>query len=297
MKKTYQRITILILLIILLLLYALNANLIIKNILDYTDLFFKKLFPVSFLFFIFSSLLLDYGLIEFINNYLHLNGSTIYITTMSLISGFPSGSKYTKELLEKNLISEKTANYYITFTHFPNPLFVLGSVSTIIKNNTFIILILISLIIGNFITSIIFKTKEEKEFIPNYKLSESFSSSLANATINAVKVLITIYGTSIFFYLISTIINHYLTLSTYPYVITNGFFDLTKGVFSTTLINNNIIKSLFIIIFISLGGLSIHMQVKSILTNTKIKYKNFFFGRITSTIAAIISFLILIKLF
>lgn len=279
----------------LLLLYALNANLIIKNILDYTDLFFKKLFPVSFIFFIFSSLLLDYGLIEFINNYLHLNGSTIYITTMSLISGFPSGSKYTKELLEKKLISEKTANYYITFTHFPNPLFVLGSVGGVIKNNTLIIFILLSLIIGNFITSIIFKTKEEKEFTSNYQLSESFSSSLANATINAVKVLITIYGTSIFFYLISTIINHYLTLSTYPYIITNGFFDLTKGVFSTTLINNNILKSLFVIIFISLGGLSIHMQVKSILTNTKIKYKNFLFGRITSTLVAIISFLILIK--
>lgn len=297
MKKKYQRIVILVILVILLCLYLLNSSLVIKSILDYTNLFLKKLFPVSFIFFIFSSLLLDYGLIELITTYLHLNGSTIYITLMSLISGFPSGAKYTKDLLDKKLISEKTANYYITFTHFPNPLFILGSVNTIIKDNHLTLLILTSLIASNLITSIVLKKGKIEEYQTNIQPPNDFSKALSKAIINAIKTIILIYGTSIFFYLIATMLNHYLTLSVYPYILMNGLFDLTKGVFSTTLISNEIIKCLLIILFISMGGISIHMQVKSILTDTKIKYKYFFIGRIISTCFSLSIFLLLLNFF
>lgn len=298
MKKNYQRIIILVILVILLLLYLLNSSLIIKSILDYTNLFLKKLFPVSFIFFIFSSLLLDYGLIELITAYLHLNGSTIYIALMSLVSGFPSGAKYTKDLLDKNLISVKTANYYITFTHFPNPLFILGSVNTIIKDNKLTLLILASLISSNIITSIILKKGEIKKHQPTTNHpTKDFSKSLSIAIINSIKTIILIYGTSIFFYLIATILNHYLTLSTYPYILLNGLFDLTKGVFSTALISNEILRCLLIILFISMGGISIHMQVKGIITNTKIEYKYFLLGRIISTSFALSIFLLLLKFF
>lgn len=298
MKKNYQRIIILVILVILLLLYLLNSNLVIKSILDYTNLFVKKLFPVSFIFFIFSSLLLDYGLIELITTYLHLNGSTIYITLMSLVSGFPSGAKYTKDLLDKNLISVKTANYYITFTHFPNPLFILGSVNTIIKDNNLTLLILASLIFSNIITSIILKKGEIKKHQPTTNHpTRDFSKALSIAIINSIKTIILIYGTSIFFYLIATILNHYLTLSTYPYILLNGLFDLTKGVFSTALLSNEILRCLLIILFISMGGISIHMQVKGIITNTKIEYKYFLIGRIISTSFALSIFLLLLKFF
>ncbi len=298
MKKNYQRIIILVILVILLLLYLLNSSLVIKSILDYTNLFLKKLFPVSFIFFIFSSLLLDYGLIELITTYLHLNGSTIYITLMSLVSGFPSGAKYTKDLLDKNLISVKTANYYITFTHFPNPLFILGSVNTIIKDNNLTLLILASLIFSNIITSIILKKGEIKKHQPTTNHpTRDFSKALSIAIINSIKTIILIYGTSIFFYLIATILNHYLTLSTYPYILLNGLFDLTKGVFSTALLSNEILRCLLIILFISMGGISIHMQVKGIITNTKIEYKYFLIGRIISTSFALSIFLLLLKFF
>lgn len=298
MKKNYQRIIILVILVILLLLYLLNSSLVIKSILDYTNLFLKKLFPVSFIFFIFSSLLLDYGLIELITTYLHLNGSTIYITLMSLVSGFPSGAKYTKDLLDKNLISIKTANYYITFTHFPNPLFILGSVNTIIKDNNLTLLILASLISSNIITSIILKKEEIKKHHPTTNHpTRDFSKALSIAIINSIKTIILIYGTSIFFYLIATILNHYLILSTYPYILLNGLFDLTKGVFSTALISNETLRCLLIILFISMGGISIHMQVKGIITNTKIEYKYFLIGRIISTSFALSIFLLLLKFF
>lgn len=296
MKRNYKNIILIIILSVLLLLYIINPGLIIKNILDYTELFIKKLFPVSFIFYIISSLLIDYGLVEFLSNSLNLNGSIAYVTIMSLISGFPSGAKYTKDLLDKNLLNEDEANYLIRYTHFPNPMFILGSIATIFKEKIFPILILISLLLSNLIILLRYKKKSNKRKIPIRKEVVDFSTSLTKAILSAIKILITVYGISIFFFLISVIINNYLKLRPIYYIIVNGIFDLTKGVFSTAIINNEIVKALLIINFIAVGSLSIHMQVKSIIQNSKIKYKNFFISRLEQAIFASTIFLLLTKL-
>lgn len=296
MKRNYKNIILIIILSVLLLLYLINPNLIIKSILDYTDLFIKKLFPVSFIFYIISSLLIDYGLVEFLSNSLRLNGAISYVTIMSLISGFPSGAKYTKDLLDKGLLNEEEANYLIRYTHFPNPMFILGSIATIFEEEKFPILILIALLLSNLIILLRYKKKGNKNKIFIRKEVVDFSTSLTKAILSAIKILVTVYGISIFFFLISVIINNYLKLSPLNYIIVNGIFDLTKGVFSTAIINNEIVKALLIINFIAIGSLSIHMQVKSIIQDSKIKYQNFFISRLEQTILASAIFLLLTKL-
>ena len=267
MKKTYQRLTIIIFLLVLLTLYTINSSLIIKSILEYTKLFITRLFPTNFIFFVLSTILIDQGLIELINNKLKLDGSVFYVTIMSILSGIPSGSKYTKDLLEKGIIEEKTANYLLSFTHFPNPMFVLSTVTTLI-NSKIALKILITLILSNLIIAFIFKPKKKEVYKTNSSISNDFSSSLAKAILDAIKVIIIIYGTSVFFYLITVIINKYLTLTVFSHVILNGVFDLTKGLFSTILISNELLRSLLIIIFFAFGSLSIHIQIKSIISNT-----------------------------
>ena len=294
MNKTYKRILILVTLILLLILYLINSTLIINEIINYTNLFFTKLFPVTFIFFILSSLLLDYGIIELFSKYLKLNTSNLYILLMSMISGFPSGSKYTKELLEKNLITTKEANKIIMYTHFPNPLFVLGTVNNIINNKIITIKILISIIISNIIILLFTKEKNKTPIIYNYNYPKNFANSLTKAALSSTKTILIIYTTSIFFYLITVIINKYFLLSPNQYVLLNGIFDLTKGVTSASILSNQLQKSIYIIFFISFGGISIHMQVKSILSDTSIKYKNFLLGRILSTIITIFIFLLLL---
>ncbi len=291
MNKTFKRILILSILSVLLILYLLNASLIIKSILEYTKLFFTKLFPANFIFFTISSLLIDYGLIETISTYTNLNTSNFYIFLMSLISGFPSGSKYTKELLENKLITTKEANTIIMSTHFPNPLFLLGTVAMILENKTIALKIYLSLILSNLLIFLLTNKKQEKIAI-TYKDPPTLALSLNKAINSTIKTIILIYGTSLFFFLISVIISKYFLLNTTTYILLNGLFDLTKGISSLTLTNNSLLKYIFTILFISFGGISIHMQVKSIITDTPIKYKNFLMGRIISTILAIMIFLI-----
>lgn len=291
MKKTYQRIIIITFLLTLLILYTINSTLVIKSILDYTNLFITKLFPTNFVFFMLSTILIDQGLIELINNKLKLNGSIFYVTIMSILSGIPSGSKYTKDLLEKDLISTKTANYLLAFTHFPNPMFVLNTV-TILLNKTLALKILICLILSNLIIALIFKPQKKEVIIINDSPSKDFSESLSKAIIDSLKVILIIYGTSVFFYLITVIINKYLTLNVLSHVLLNGIFDLTKGLFSISLLSNKLLKSLLIIIFFSFGSLSIHIQIKSIITNTSLKYKYFILGRLLQILFATILFLL-----
>lgn len=297
MKKKYQRVFIIIFLFTILIFYLMNSNLVIKSVLEYTELFITKLFPVSFVFFIFSYLFIDYGVVELLSYLFHINGSKFYIIFMSLISGFPSGAKYIKDLLEKGFISDKEANYLIKFTHFPNPLFVLGSVLSILNVKMDGILILISLVLSNFLISFIFKVNEDHSVIFNEKKEVDFSTSLSKGIVSVTKVLINIYGISLFFYLIAVIIFSLFNFSVFQYVLVNGFFDLTKGVFSTALITNYNLRVFLILFFISFGSISIHMQVKSIISDSKVKYSNFLLGRVLQAIIAPALFFILKVLF
>ena len=292
MKKTLKSILILVTLIILLLIYTINSVELINNIIDYSILFLTKLFPVSFIFFIMSNLLINYGLLEIIYKYFHINSSKLYIFIISLISGFPSGAKYTSVLLNKNIINSYEANQIIKFSHFPNPLFVLGSVGTILDSK-YTYIILLSLVLSNLIIFLCSsKYKSKIELNNNYNIMD-FSSILSNSIKDAFLTIVLIYGISLFFYLISSFITKYFYFNSYIYILINGMFDLTQGVFSTSLISDNLIRSLFIIVFISFGSISIHMQVRGIISNTSISYTSFVKGRIIGTILALVIFIIM----
>ena len=111
-------------------------------------------------------------------------------------------------------------------------------------------------------------------------------------TDKTLKIIILIYGTSIFFYLISIIILNYLNTKKL-YIIINILFDLTKGIQTTSLITNQTIKDLIIILLLTISPLNINIQIKSILSDTNIKYKNFIKGRITSFILTIIIYILI----
>lgn len=290
MKKTSKTNLILLFLLVILTLYLLNSKLIITSTLEYIELFITKLFPTSFLLYIISSLLINYQIIEALN-VITKNPGKLYVIIMSIICGFPSGPKHTKELLEKNYISRTTANNLLKFTHFPNPLFILGSISSLLTTKL-ALKILFSIYISNFIISFFAKEKDNTLLIKCNNQTD-FSKALNQAITSSFKLQILILGTNLFFYLISVIIVHYLKTTTIVYVFIDGIFDLIKGIFSTTLISNILIRSTLILAFLSFGSLSIHIQIKSILSDTSLKYNSFLIWRIISTIISIIIFLLI----
>ena len=132
-------------------------------------------------------------------------------------------------------------------------------------------------------------SKRKKINIIDNSNNNSFSNVLRNGIIYSTKTLLLIYGTSLFFYLISSVI---LFDNIYLNVFISGIFDLTNGIVSCDLINNVFIKSIFILLFLSFGSISIHMQVAEIL-NDKNSYYSYLKGRIIGSFLSILIFIIL----
>ena len=286
MIKNIKRHLTLTLIFTLLILYIKDSNLIINEFLSYTNIFITKLFPSVFIIYILSDLLINYGIIKLLKK-ITKYPTTIYILLISLISGFPSGPKTIKDLNNKEFISEEESNKLIKFTHFPNPIFLFSTISLITKN---ISIIYISIIISNLIILIINKPKSNNK-LPNIK-EQDFTTTLSNSIIKTLKIIILIYGTSIFFYLISVIILKYINNKDL-YILINILFDLTKGITTTSLINNQTLKDLVIILLLTISPLNINIQIKSILSDTNIQYINFIKGRIISFILTIIFYFLI----
>ena len=293
MKKNYQSILILVTLSLLFCLSILKSTTVIQNILDYSILFLTKLFPVSFLLFILSNMLIEYGFVEMIQYFLPMNMSTIYVYIISLLSGFPSGVVCISDLYQKRTISKDDANKMLLFSHFPNPLFLFGTVSTVIGDFSLTLLLFFSIFFSN---TILFFRCHSKKSNSTTKIPHpsDFSSVLRQSIQKAFELLEMIYGTSLFFYLIATFILSTCNFSSYFYVLVYGIFDLTKGVFATSIFSSSFLRCLFLLFFIQFGPLSIHMQVKGILANSSLSYSSYLRGRIIGTILSFGIFFLLL---
>ncbi len=303
MLKKYKDFILILNFIIVIVSLFLFPNVIKHQILYSLNVFFKILFPTFFPMFLFTNLLIEYNAViifskyikSFVEKVFHVSSNCGYIILVSLISGFPSGAKNIMSLLDKGLISVEEANYLITFTHFSNPLFILNVVYLVVQDKSMCIKILLAHFISNFILALIIRPKKlnNKNNFYFEKKHIDFSLALNNSLKNTYSVLSIILGSTIFSFLVSSIISTYIPMNTFFKVITNGLFDLTLGV--TTLKNISIpIKfiSILILTFISFGSISVHLQVSSII-DKRVKYKNFLLGRIASIGISLILFLIM----
>ena len=168
MKKKYQELLAVLIILFIYLGIFVNPNLIIESGIKSITIFKEKLFPSIFPFFVLASLLLELGIANKLSIKLnpifkrifHVEGNSSFIILVSIISGFPSGSKYITNSYKENTINKETANYLLTFTHFANPLFVLGTCGIILNSLSLAYKILIIGIISNIILGIILRPKE-----------------------------------------------------------------------------------------------------------------------------------------
>ena len=276
----------------------------------------NNIFPSLFPFFLLSELFIQYGFVEFLgellkpimNRIFRISNHTAFIFVMSIISGFPSNAKYTKALLDEHKINEKEATKILTFTHFSNPLFILGTVSiTFLGNREIGFLILFCHYITNFILGLLFRNyypspKNEchisiKKAINHMTLvrmrkKESFPMILSNALNHTIQTLLFILGVTTTFLIVTTLVNQHIVLPSFYQSILNGFFEMTQGLKYVSLLNIPLkIKGILTVMILSFGGLSVHMQLIGILSKSRIKYFPYLTARILhATIASILFF-------
>ena len=217
----------------------------------------------------------------------YLPGEASFVIISSMASGFPSSAKFIKNLLDEEILNTNEAEYLLTFTHFSSPLFVIGFIGcSTLGEKELGYIILLSHIISNFIIAFITRkkelcvtnTKDKKLTITKRK---GFIESLTLSITRTINTLLLLLGIITTFLIISTIILKFGNPSPLTKALISGTLEMTQGIkYISTIEIPQYVKASIIGFFISFGGISIHLQVMSILSDTKIKYRTYFLARI-----------------
>ncbi len=283
------------------------------------NVFKNNVFPSLFPFFVLSNILIKCGIPEFMGNLFKgimnrvfkIKGICAFIFFMSIISGNPANAKYTRELYLDGKINRYEATKILCFTCFSNPLFILGTVAVIfLQSKETGVLILLCHYLGNLIVGLGMrsyhpsaKEKDSTSFIKaidemqdkRNKNKESFGQMITSALISSIDTLLLILGVITMCLVITTIIDNNLNLNSILQSVLNGFVEMTQGLKYISLEAIPLkVKCVLTVMILSFGGLSVHIQIMGILSDTDIKYFPFLCARVCH---AIISSLLMFILF
>ena len=303
MKKTLVNLIFIVLVCTIGVAVLLYNRYVIESVKISFDIWKNNIFPSLFPFLIIGNIMINIGLPKFIGEILNplfynlfkINKNGAFVIILSMLSGFPSSAKYIKDLLIKNVINEKEATKLLMFTHFSNPLFILGALSlSFLNNNKIGIYILICHYLGNFFIGLIFRnynsSKKDiskislKKFIIN--LNDEINNTklgyvISNAIKESINTLILILGSISTFLILTTLLNNFIVIPNNFKPLLNGFFEMTQGLKQLSNLDISLnYKALISIAILSFGGFSVHMQIITIISDTKIKYFPYLISRL-----------------
>ena len=304
--KKYSNLIIVISTFIIFIVIIMNKTIVSKTIINSFYIWFNTLMPSMLPMFIISDILISYNftkyipkkIIGFISKIFNTSNNATLVILLSLISGFPLNAMNIKTSYDNNFITKDEAEHLLLFNHFPNPLFILNTVGLLyLNNNKYGIIILISTILSNIIIGIIFRKRNNLtniNCISKNSKSQTFTEIFSNSIKKSINSLLMISVTICLFLILSTLIINIFNLNSYLSLVTKAVLEMTMALEQIPSMNiSDICKVIFSSAIISLGGLSIHMQVISIL-DEKIRYRNYFIGRIYQMIISSVISVILI---
>lgn len=301
----------------------------IQAVKDSLNIWVNNVIPSLFPFFIATELLGQTNIPRIVGNIFNklmrplfnVPGIGAYALFMGIITGYPVGAKIVTNFRNQNLCTKEEAERLITFTNNSGPLFILGTVGITMFYDTSVgILLLLSHILSTICVGIIFrfweKNVKEKRDTNISEVNITFNSLgeiLSKSILSAINSIVLIGGFIIFFGILLSILKktHILIFFKTIFIpcfnlfnidnefivpILTGFLELTNGVALVSSIANknlaiNVMASSFLLGF---GGLSIMLQVLSIISKSDISIKPYILGKLLhGLISAFFTFLII----
>lgn len=259
------------------------------------------LFPYFFITAVLSSLKVTSGfanlLSPFTKKIFNTGGASGFAFFMSLLSGYPIGAKVVSDLRKNGFLSSVESVRASAFCSTSSPMFLIGSVGTLMFNNKLfgvkllLVHILSSIIVG-FIFSF-YKKSQKPVFKTSFALNNGLDNILYESVYSSVISILVVGGLITLFYLLTHILLFFNLLDPVINLLTFfvkdktvakslalGFFECTQGlkVLSTANLSS---LSLPIACFIcGFGGLSVIAQSVAYLKSAKIKVAPFIFAKL-----------------
>lgn len=318
------------------LLFFLNDNLITtkKSITLWSSCILPSLLPFFIATELLQYTNINYFFKKFFHNFMkplfNVPGEGAYAFIMGIISGYPIGAKIVSNLYESNICTKQEANRLIAFTNNSSPLFIIGTVGILLYKSSFIgILLFVTHLLSSIIVGILlnFFSRKNKTITINSILNSKINTYtnkklntenfkdigniLSKSIKNAISLVFVIGGFVVIFSIILSILNELHFFDIISYFLSNfgistiycksfisGIIELTNGVqlisqINTKTISINIILTAFLLGF---GGISIMLQVYSIISKYNLSIKFYILGKILQGELAAIFTSLLLKL-
>lgn len=323
-------ITILFLLFVLFLVSFSNSNIIAAR--SGLSLWANNVIPSLFPFLVAVELLKNTNVIYFLSLYLdkymrpffNLPGCSAFPFIMGLLSGYPIGAKIVSSLYENGACTKEEAERMLPFSNNSGPLFIIGTVGISFYSNSTLGLILLvvhilsSLTLG-VVTGIISRFKKNISSSVSYSMRPNSDISIAelgtilsSAIMNGIKSILMIGGFVTLFSVIIAILEkaHFLidfangisslfkVNSDLIVAFVTGIIEFTNGLskLSNIHLKNisiNIALSSFLLAF---GGISVTLQVLSIISKHRLSIKPYLAGKIFQAIVSVIYTLLILSI-
>lgn len=305
MKTKYKNIIIIICSLFFLVNLIIYRNLVFDTVGFSLNIWITSLLPALFPFFIVSDILINYDVIKYfpkvirnsIKYLFNVSDNGLVIILLSMLSGFPSNARNIKNMYLDKKITKEEGEHLLYFTHFSNPMFILGTIPLILNSNKISKYILISHYLANIILGICLRkyNRVNDSNNSNYKEDKhNFGLVLTTSIRKSLDSVLGILGTLTVFLIMSTLLINFFNLDNTSSLLVKSILELTSGL--KELGSYNLLDKYLLIIsscILSFGGLSVHMQVINELVDTDISYKNYFIGRILQVVLSLgISYLI-----
>ena len=281
--------------------------------------------PSLFPFFVSTELLNNTNIVSYLGKLLNpimkplfnVPGEAAFAFLMGLISGYPVGAKIVSNFVENDVCTKEEAERMLSFTNNSGPLFIIGTVGISLFGSTAIgVLLFITHILACISVGITLKFISKKTLSSSYKSNFNQSSNkyvafsslgeiLGKSITNSISTILMIGGFVVIFSVIISILNESYILGGLANILSPftsligipeellksflaGIIELTNGVSlvadtSLKAISTNIIICAFLLGF---GGISILLQVFSIVSKNKLSIKPYILGKLLQGVFA-----------
>ena len=290
------------------------------------SLWANSVVPSLFPFFVATELLMHTNIVSILgnifNNFMkplfNIRGEGSFAFVMGLISGYPVGAKIACDFRKNNICTKEECERLLSFTNNSGPLFIIGTVGILMFGNSAIgILLFITHILACLTVGFIFRfwrckrdnlkleSSSNKNITNSYVSFSNLGSVLAESITSATKTILLIGGFVVIFSSIISILQtsgiikvvssflspifSSLNIDTsFASPLISGFLEITNGIncisnIACKKISINIIFTAFLLGF---GGISVLLQVLSIVSKTDLSIKPYVFGKLLHGILA-----------
>ncbi len=274
--------------------------------------------PSLFPFFVATQLLMHTNIVNFfgraLNNFMkpifNIDGKGSFCFIMGLLSGYPVGAKIASEFRKNNICSKVECERLLSFTNNSGPLFIIATVGiSMFGNSTIGVLLLLTHVLGCFTVGFIFRFYHKRnyrnslsndgKYISNYVSFSNLGEVLSESISSSISTILTIGGFVVIFSSIISILKSSGILSGLCMILTpvfnflhidtsfispliTGFLEITNGIsiISDIKIKNISVNIIFTAFLLGFGGISVLLQVWSIISKTDLSIKPYIVGKI-----------------